>query len=719
MTTGGFGGRGTVLERFITEYVFRGDTRFLGQLEGRVDRVKRGLDSFARTAGIVGGVAAAGLGIVSKAGLGTEAALLRTRAALNLTEEQMRTLREESLRVGSALPLNTADIVNAQQAYGKLGATFEEILSDIPAIAGAAVATSTPVEEVAQYARIIQNVFGGDVTQNLNSMLRVANRSPATFRALGESLQFGGAAAVTAGLDFETYLATLGGMAAAGRGVESVSQGLTDIFGRLASFQEDVGRGGKLVEDAFGSLGFDLNQVKDTLDGTSEGFLRLLELIDNANLTGTELLALSRALAGSSYASAFVFAVENPDEIRRLVGEAGESAGDIERQLEIILQGASGGITKLTALVDTVLNRLSEFGALDGIVKFTGFINNMLTALTATDEQGNLVNETILKFINYVLWGGAVLLGMAFAAKVLSFVFGPLGWAIRGLLVLYGFLSSGTLIITGQLLGLVIAQKAVMLWSWIVAGALKAWTIAQWFLNVAMTANPIGAIIVGIALLIGLIAAAIIYWDEWTGYIRNLPTWVKVLMGVFGGLIAIIILIAAHWDKVTGAVKNAIDWMRRIPGIGRIFGSGDEPSGAQPPPGDGGALTGSTAIRPDFGGADLSDLEGLLSGAGLSDSDLSDLEWLLSGAGLSAGSAAGGPDFLSGLIAPLPVGIPPSASVPAGAGIGGPRQYTFGDLNLTVNAPGADSEEIAANTTRLIDDRLRRTVEAFDSQIDR
>ena len=42
--------------------------------------------------------------------------------------------------------------------------------------------------------------------------------------------------------------------------------------------------------------------------------------------------------------------------------------------------------------------------------------------------------------------------------------------------------------------------------------ATTLWTVAQWALNVAMTANPIGLIIVGIGLLIAIVAALVYYF---------------------------------------------------------------------------------------------------------------------------------------------------------------------------------------------------------------
>lgn len=73
----------------------------------------------------------------------------------------------------------------------------------------------------------------------------------------------------------------------------------------------------------------------------------------------------------------------------------------------------------------------------------------------------------------------------------------------------------------------------------IVVGVITLWTIAQWLLNVALTANPIGLIVVGIGLLIGAIILLVQNWDTvvaflgtvWNGFV----TWFMGIMDAFLG----------------------------------------------------------------------------------------------------------------------------------------------------------------------------------------
>lgn len=74
-------------------------------------------------------------------------------------------------------------------------------------------------------------------------------------------------------------------------------------------------------------------------------------------------------------------------------------------------------------------------------------------------------------------------------------------------------------------------------------------TAAQWLLNIAMNANPIGLIILGIAALVGLVTMVIKKYDEWGAAI-------SFLMGPLGIVINLIQSFRRHWDSIVQAFKS-------------------------------------------------------------------------------------------------------------------------------------------------------------------
>lgn len=98
-------------------------------------------------------------------------------------------------------------------------------------------------------------------------------------------------------------------------------------------------------------------------------------------------------------------------------------------------------------------------------------------------------------------------------------------------------------------------RMAMAAWSAIT----QALTAAQWLLNVALNANPIGLIIAGISVLVGLIVLAIKKFDSFGATLM-------MLAGPGGWIINAIVLIKRHWDSIVNAFKGdgIVAGIRRI-----------------------------------------------------------------------------------------------------------------------------------------------------------
>lgn len=116
-------------------------------------------------------------------------------------------------------------------------------------------------------------------------------------------------------------------------------------------------------------------------------------------------------------------------------------------------------------------------------------------------------------------------------------------------------------------------------------------TIAQWNLNAAMDANPIGAIVLAITALIAVVTAIVVYYDEWGAA-------VSLLIGPLGWVINLVMTFVKHWDSITAAfekggivggikriglvlldallypVQQLLGLLSKIPGLGGLAGGG-------------------------------------------------------------------------------------------------------------------------------------------------
>ena len=160
-----------------------------------------------------------------------------------------------------------------------------------------------------------------------------------------------------------------------------------------------------------------------------------------------------------------------------------------------------------------------------------------------------------------------------------------------------GFISEHSglvLTLAGILLGLAAAVLAVnaatRIWKAAQdAAALgaKLWAGAQWAVNAAMNANPIGLIIAAAVILIGIIVLLVTHWSD-----------VKRIAGDV-------------WNAIIGWIKDAIGWIKDAIGwIGQLFGAQKKAADNQPKS----SSRAGGGIEAQFGERSLTEMTASLSG---------------------------------------------------------------------------------------------------------
>lgn len=110
----------------------------------------------------------------------------------------------------------------------------------------------------------------------------------------------------------------------------------------------------------------------------------------------------------------------------------------------------------------------------------------------------------------------------------------------------------------------------------ILRGVILIATAAQWLWNIAMSANPIGLVIIGIAALIGIVVLLVKHWDTvkaafvaaWAWMTEH--PWAALLLGPMGAFIAIATQVVKHWDAIKAAILAVWEVVRPI--IGKVGG---------------------------------------------------------------------------------------------------------------------------------------------------
>lgn len=126
----------------------------------------------------------------------------------------------------------------------------------------------------------------------------------------------------------------------------------------------------------------------------------------------------------------------------------------------------------------------------------------------------------------------------------------------KGVMIALNFVRGIYLAMTGQIITATVANAVVIKG---MVFAMKIATAAQWLWNAAMSANPIGLIIIAIAGLIALIVAIIAKWDEWGAA-------VSLFLGPLGFVISLIQSFREHWDSIKKAFQDGgiIGGLKRI-----------------------------------------------------------------------------------------------------------------------------------------------------------
>lgn len=213
---------------------------------------------------------------------------------------------------------------------------------------------------------------------------------------------------------------------------------------------------------------------------------------------------------------------------------------------------------------DSMAGAADEMGA-----KLAGGVTNNLQAFQRA-AQGALQDtmQQALPYLNPVIE----------MLKQFAPIIAPAALALAGFAAVIG-------VVNGAMTAFTVIKKVVDM--------LKAWTVVQWALNVAMTANPIGIIIVAIAALVG---ALIWFFTQtelgqqiWSGFVSWMQSVIGGFMGwwnsVWGAISSffssvwnsLVAFVSAAWNAVvswvTGAVNGFLAWWNGVwSGLQAFFG---------------------------------------------------------------------------------------------------------------------------------------------------
>jgi hypothetical protein len=473
------------------------------------------------------------------------------------------------------------DASNAQRTMGKFAGTMEKALVPAAAVGAALVAVGASAVKSAsnlqQAQGAVDAVFGRSAKIVDNYAKTSADRLGVSASEylnsaalMGTALQNAGFSSAEAAKTSDAAWSRASDMAALYGGTGAEAMDAINAAISRGEFEQIERYGVSLKQDAI------LSQLAAKGQGKLTGQAKKNAI---AQETLAEIMKQSGLAAGQFGRESDTVAVQQ----QKLRAQVEDSKAAIGTGLLPIVAAAARELAKMA---DWAGKNTKTVGILAGVI--AGLVGAVLAINGAIKVYRAW---TIAADVATKLWNGSTLIlrgrllaisagsGIkAAAAALASGAKSALLWA--GAQVKAG---AATVAATAKL----VAQKAIQL---AIAGATKAWAAAQWLLNVAMSANPIGLVVLAI---IALIAIFVIAWkrsDKFRavvvgafeklrsgviGAAKAVWNWIKsnwpLLLAILLGPIAIAVaLIVKNWAVIKRATVAAFSFVRSF--IQRILG---------------------------------------------------------------------------------------------------------------------------------------------------
>ncbi|WP_339531548.1 phage tail tape measure protein [Pseudomonas mucidolens] len=536
-----------------------------------------------------------GLGLAGLVGAGAaineslQPALEMNRAlgevrSLGVAEDALNALNRKSLEFSVAYGENARDFVaSAYSIDGAMkGLTGSQLATVTNASNVLAKATKSDADTMGQYVGTMYSLFKGQAdamgksewVETLAGQTATAVKLFRTSGAqIGEAFKAAGGLASTAGVSLAEQMAVLGTLGSSMEGGEA--GGLYKaFFENVSGASEKLGMSfvdqqGKLLpmmdildklKGKFGDLSIEANgkKLRDAFGGEAARLITNL-MGDTGRLkNGMEQLGNVRGLGNAKR-----MAQDMVDPWQQFAAAVqalriafGQSLMPILEPLMARLTGVATTLTRWSQLFPNITRVIS------------------ITVLTVFGIVAALSLLTLTVGVSKMVW-----LGLVTVWKILT---------MAGLRSIAMFLYH-TVMVVAFVAGLVL----MVAWMGLVKGAMLLWQGAIWLVNTALLANPVTWVVIGIVALVAAVAAAIIYWDQWTSALLNSEAfqWVSgqltVLSDWFNSMGGWAGMASAAWDGIVSIFKQAIngliEMLNKIPGVQIDAAFGDMPAAPELP----------------------------------------------------------------------------------------------------------------------------------------
>ena len=423
-----------------------------------------------------------------------------------LSQAELEKLSSTMLDIGAK---NVAPLEEVPTAFNKIisaGLNAEQALAALDPTLKAAKAGFVDIETVAKAGVNVMNSSGRDINAVYDILFGTLQKGAANMGEIAAYLPTVVPVARNAGASLEETAGAFAFMTAQGQSASAAATLLNGAFNSLSN--------PKLLGN-FKTMGVEIYDAQGKMLPMGDIIETLANKLDG--LSDKEKAAKLSSL-GLDQTSASAFAVMTQDV----------------QKFKATLDGTANSTGALSAAYKNSMTAADQWGiALNNIKAVAIKIGQaFLPIITKTGE-----------------WAAAITSGIIPAIK------GAVEWCkewwpvLATLAVGFVAMNANNIVATASLIAHSVATKAC--------------AAAQWLLNAAMSANPIGLVVMAIAALVAMVTIAIKKYDEWGAAML-------LLMGPIGMIVNLVMTIKRYWDSIVDAFTNG-GFIEGIKQIGRAL----------------------------------------------------------------------------------------------------------------------------------------------------
>ena len=499
-------------------------------------------------------MAAPFVGMLSKAA-DFEAVMSKVKAITVSDDQAMQQLTATARELGQKTMFSATQAGEAMTYLGMAGWNSQQIMAGMPGLLDLAAASNTDLARTADIVSDDLTAFGLSAEHAghmADVFAKTSTSTNTTVEMLGETMKYAAPVAHAFGASLEETAALTGLMANSGIKASAAGTALRSGFLRLAGTSA---KSTKAIEEmglslseataqqeearaALASLGI---AMEDTNGPRKMGAI-VRDLADKTkDMSKEQRLATLATIFGTNAASAWVAVIDQgPDALDQLTKELENSDGAAAAMAETMQNNARGAMVRLQSATEsvaisiggTMLPTLAELG--DSLANEAAYVSKVAS------EHPELT-EAIIKTSFAVM-------GMVIAYKAARAIY----YSVVAAKAAYVLATNSETLASARSTIASGIHKAAMLGGTIATYAAAA---AQWALNAAMTANPIGLVIITVVALIAAFVWLGTHFQAVSEFCTSMwesPTAaiIAFMMGPIGWLIYAAMGLIANWDQV-------------------------------------------------------------------------------------------------------------------------------------------------------------------------